>query len=134
MADVSRSWKGSEVSTSLPKFQNIYLMPPFYTIEIGMSLQKCLLNYKNFIKYLFTYHMFSFLKDFENKNSNFHFGWVYFQICRGASAQPVENCCQTGAYQHVQLCDLRQRSFYTTKQFIMFIVQIISCIKNMWNR
>ena len=48
------------------------------------------MKYKNLLKYPFTYHMLSIFKDFENKNSNFYFGWVYFQICRGASAQSEE--------------------------------------------
>ena len=32
----------------------------------------------------------------KNKNSNFLFELVYFQICLEASAQPVENFCQKG--------------------------------------
>ena len=109
MADISGSSKGSEVSTSLPYFLIICLLSAFYTTEIGINLQKCLMKYKRLLKYPFTYHMLSIFKDFENKYSNFYFGWVYFQICRGASAQPVEIAARQ---EHKHSCVTLDRSFY----------------------
>ena len=67
MADISGSSKGSEVSTSLPNFLIIYLLPAFYTTEIGINLQKCLMKYKSLLKYPFTYHMLSIFKDLKIK-------------------------------------------------------------------
>ena len=39
--------------------------------EIGISLLKCLLKYKSLLKYLFTFHMLSIFKEFDNENFNF---------------------------------------------------------------